>query len=146
MAITEKKKDDWNLAMDRLKQIGNLTAKVNSFHYQTLKKQDKDSMQKWKNSLKLLHHQLNLYLIQRDHTWDNYRKKTDLEKDKDVQDLEQSFETVQTHIDNHEYTKGLQILEKLDKIINYARIEEGFDIPNQFEKIDETTVATDKRN
>lgn len=143
----EKNRNEWNLAVDRLKKIAEVTGKAESAHYRTLKHRDKDNLNAWANLIKILSHQLDNYLIKRDHTWEKYSKELDnlQEEYKNYEDILNGLEEIRK-CSNSSIDHYIKKMSDIDKLVNYCRIKEGFDLPTQVEKIDPNTVASDKMN
>lgn len=143
----EKNRNDWNLAVDRLKKISEITSKAESMHYRTLKHRDEKHLKAWANLIKVLSHNLDNYLIKRDHSWERYSSSLDQiqQEYKSYDDLLKSLEEVRKNSKTNT-EKAIEKMTEIDKLVNYCRIKEGFDLPTQVEKIDPNTVASDKMN
>lgn len=139
----EKNRNEWNLAVDRLKKISEVTSKAESMHYRSLKHREPKQIKSWANLIDVLSHQLDNYLIKRDHNWNKYSNGVNIEGLQNYDDILEALEEVR-NLANNNPDEAIKKMKQVDKVVNYCRIKEGFDLPTQVEKIDPNTVAADK--
>ena len=137
----EKLKNDWHLAGVRIQQIGEFVDKVRRFQYRSRLKQETKPIRKYENALYSLFLDINLYIDTRNHTWEAYGKEG-VDSEEDIRNL---FDEVDELLNNNEESKAIEKLELLDRIINYGRIKEGFDIPKQTQSYNPNHVSTENR-
>jgi len=140
--MVEKLKEDWHLAGYRIEQIGEFVDKVRRFQYRSRLKKGEKSLRKYENALYSLFFDINLYIQVRSHVWSSYG----YNEVKSEEDIKEEFEKANKLIKKSQYNEAFEILENIDRIVNYARIKEGFDIPNQVSKFDPSQMATDQRS
>jgi len=142
------KKHDWNLAIERLKQISEITEDVRRHHYRARKHQDKDKTTVYKEMVWNLYFEINLYLINRDVSWSKYLENNEGLDQKE--DIVAKFEQIDQDLKakgkgSNYYLNLIKELETLDEIVNIARMDQGLDIPKGAEKPNPKTVGVDQK-
>lgn len=125
-------REDWNMAVSRLKQLSQLVDDVRRHQYRARKHRDHKNTRVYKEMVYNLFFEVDLYLDQRNRSWSKYiDDRHDIESREEIVN---SFHSIDNDLETRglttqEYSEIIERIEELDNIVNRARMKENLDIP-----------------